>query len=151
MHMHRDGTAAESHAAHRRLHARFDDVDAALATTSADASGTEHRAAVVDRLEQGALALIEHFAQEESENGFFSEALAAEPRLHARVEQLRSEHPALQRELTALIDEARAAADAEAWSAATRRYRAFADGLRRHENAENAIVAEAFGDDIGGQ
>ena len=138
-------------AEHQVLRAYLEEVDCALEGLACSQPRAAERGEAVARLERGARALAEHFAQEQEAGGFFAEALAAEPRLHARVEQLRCDHPALQDALDALVEDARVAADSQAWASITRRFRAFTEALRRHENAEDGIVAEAFGADIGGQ
>ena len=104
--------------------------------------------AAIERLE---LALPRHFAMEEGESGFFAETLQACPGASRRLAALRSEHEPLATRLRALADAARwAGLSLEAWQCVAKDFQAFAEELRRHELAEDSVVAEALLTDEGG-
>ncbi|MAE96723.1 MAG: hypothetical protein CL910_18910 [Deltaproteobacteria bacterium] len=108
---------------------------------------------------QSALELLEvagrelpvHFADEEAPDGFFASALARAPHLHHALETLQKEHLHLAELLGELLQEVRwAGTSSSAWTHVEASYLLLAETLRRHERAEDGIVAEAFSTDEGG-
>jgi DnaK suppressor protein len=88
--------------------------------------------------------LPEHFALEER-GGYFADAVAAAPRLSRRAERLYREHAEFLRESRQLEQLARGAATrSELWDEIVRGWARLASRLAAHEQAENALVHEAF-------
>jgi len=107
----------------------------------------------VEELTQLRDLLAMHFSLEEA-FGYFEEPVAAEPRLAQRADALRAEHRELYVALGEVIDRA------EQFLAEARHGDVVADGVfqafqafcrrfEQHECAENALILEAFDDDIG--
>lgn len=93
--------------------------------------------------------MASHFVQEE-QGGYLEESIARIPRLSAAVKAVMAEHPGLLAEIDSLL-ECLAVRDihGESWSAAGRRFAAFADHLIAHERNENAMVQQGYNEDFG--
>jgi hypothetical protein len=87
--------------------------------------------------------LRQHFAHEE-EGGYLEEAIAHLPRLGPRADELMQQHGPLLCRLAKLEQRLHAARSAEAWQALTKEFSGLAEALAAHEEAENAIMDEAF-------
>jgi hypothetical protein len=88
--------------------------------------------------------LPEHFAFEER-GGYLADAIAVAPRLTAKAAELYRDHAELARRSRDLLEQARSAAEARAgWAEVEAGFAALATLLSDHEEAENALVREAF-------
>lgn len=93
-----------------------------------------------------------HFALEEA-YGYFDEPLQVDPRLSSRAKLLRSQHRELYLVACDLIDHAMQLHDGDNVGALARRlvdeYAEFEARLNHHEQDENDLILQAWGDDIG--
>lgn len=131
---------------HRELARVIDAIDATLHEIEAEGARSlgslRHAMALLERLDR---ELPRHFAFEAGPGGSFAEALLRAPQLEARLASLREDHAPLREEVARLAGEARLAGTTpEAWAGVATRFRGFAAALRRHESAEDAVVAEAL-------
>ncbi len=95
-----------------------------------------------------------HFRLEEA-YGYFEDPISVAPRLSERVEGLKVEHGHMLAEVTRIaemIDE-RSCEDSTATEldAVEQMCRDFLDRFDRHEAQENALIMQAFNEDIGGE
>ena len=95
------------------------------------------------------LAQLAHHFREEEEDGCLEEAAAREPHLCHRVDTLEHAHPGLTEQLESLVARVRGLTQPrdtiEQLQAA---YTDFAAQLQSHEEAENEVLAKAFGIDL---
>ena len=93
--------------------------------------------------------LDEHFHHEE-DGGYFDEIMERAPRLEAKVEELKQQHPALLALVRQLEDYVEnAGTDGDAMARIQDEYRAFVRVLTLHEVAENDLLQQAYTEDIG--
>lgn len=109
----------------------------------------------VDRVAELLTTLSEHaqthFDQEES-SGFFEQVVAKAPRLSDRADALLQEHAALRETLRSLATQAREnRTSPDWWDDMEKGFHDFSKRLMHHESEENAILQEAYGQDIGSQ
>lgn len=91
----------------------------------------------------------EHFSHEES-GGYFADAIEVAPQLHARAEQLLREHPAILAQLVAFEESVAGGRETEpCWPSLEGMLTRFIESLAAHEAAENALLQQAHGHDIG--
>jgi hypothetical protein len=113
----------------------------------------EHTPHFVKLLSELQRRLVIHFAWEVA-NDFFSNEVDIAMELIGLAEVLHSERHALTTEIESLVDQASAllanAANLEPrFSQLASRVRVFCYHLREHERSENALVAQAYGEDVG--
>jgi hypothetical protein len=96
--------------------------------------------------------LAMHFALEEA-YGYFEDPIEVAPRLCEQAERLRAEHQDL---YTAAVDLAefaeqlvQATTDGRLILESARLFRDFDDQFQQHETAENDLIQQEYGDDIG--
>jgi DnaK suppressor protein len=117
----------------------------------------EHRADV-ERESTGAAALAllgdlarelpEHFQLEER-GGYFSDVIAAAPRLSGRAEELCKEHAGFQRQSRELLERAQSAGTAaERWAEVEADFAQVSASLAAHEEAENTLMRAVLKDDL---
>lgn len=122
--------------------------------------GEVHRALskrqdTVDRIAELLTSLGEHaqthFDREEA-NGFFEQVTAQAPRLSERANTLLKEHIALREAIRSLSVRAREnRSSPDWWEEIEAEFHAFSKRLMQHESEENAILQDAYGQDIGSQ
>jgi hypothetical protein len=106
---------------------------------------------VVDLLEDFRSKLQLHFARE-MKGGYLSEALAVAPRLRRKAARLYEQHAPLAKLASEIPQRARTAGSSDReWRAVARRFSKLRSAFLKHEAGEDALVQEAFMDDIGGQ
>jgi len=128
---------------HHHLRARLEEAQQVVAARQA---GRQTVVEVIDALER---EVLEHF-QHEERGGYFSDAIAAAPRLSAKAKKLFQEHAVLATQLDELRRSLAAREpDAAWWDDIANRFARFADLFRRHEFAENALLQDAYIEDIG--
>jgi len=94
-------------------------------------------------------ALVEHFWHEEHK-GFFDEVTAQAPRLIPQAHKLCAEHQEMLHIASELARFASAGAGSETWwRELNSRFHAFSKQLMHHEGEENALLQQAYQDDIG--
>ena len=107
---------------------------------------------VVDLLARLRDQLAMHFTLEEA-FGYFDDPMEAAPRLLERAEVLRSEHAPLFLDICQLVERAEELMDGRATAQRLKRlaadFRSFYARFQKHEESENALILEAFDDDIG--
>jgi len=109
------------------------------------------RRQVATRLKELTQQVLDHFDHEES-GGYFGEAIDAAPRLSERADALLAEHAQMAEQLVAL--QHRAATQISStrwWHALESDFIDFMDRFSAHEKAENALLQEAYFDDIGAE
>lgn len=105
------------------------------------------------RLEQLVTQLSElcevHFRHEE-EGGYMREAVHQAPLLAPKAEALESEHEDLQEQIEKLRLLIRSGVESAAWWVRVQSdFNSFAKQISRHESEENALLQDAFSQDIG--
>lgn len=107
---------------------------------------------VVNSLEELCDQVALHFSLEEA-YGYFAEAFDAAPRVIERAESLRDEHVVLFDTIRQIADDAVEAHINRRWTqgftVVVDRFREFDERFQMHESQENALIQEAFDDDIG--
>ncbi|MCA9236676.1 MAG: hemerythrin domain-containing protein [Planctomycetales bacterium] len=131
------------HADHRQLAGLLSDIRAEF-----DAEERSKR-----RLEKIVTTLSElceaHFRREE-EGGYMREAVQQAPQLSARARTLGEEHEELQEQIEKLRILIHSGVESSAWWIRVQSdFAAFAKQISRHESEENALLQEAFSQDIG--
>ncbi len=95
-----------------------------------------------------------HFRLEEA-YGYFEDPISVAPRLSERVEDLRVEHGEMLAEVTRIAEmmDERSCENSTATEldAAEQMCREFLDRFELHETQENALIVQAFNEDIGGE
>ncbi len=130
-------------AGHQELKSLLARIDRALA----ERLGTI--AEVSDLIAQLGDRLVRHFALEEH-GGYFGDALVSAPQLVAKANQLLAQHPKMSGNANTLVLEIRQSPQNEEWWSNTRRlFVAFRDALLQHERAEDRLLQEAYGLDLG--
>ena len=113
-----------------------------------DAQGPSARAAALTLLGDLARELPEHFALEEK-GGYLAGVLATAPRLHRRAERLQRQHAELARSSRELVDLAESVQGQRGlWAEVDKRFQDLAAQLSAHEEAEDAMVSNAFIDEL---
>lgn len=110
-------------------------------------TAVHQRALLIDDLRNFKKGLQGHFETEER-SGYLSDALSLAPQLQARADVLRNEHPAMVQVIDAILSAVESTAAPDLIKERTSFERLIAD-LRRHEQAENALVLEAFDEELG--
>lgn len=104
---------------------------------------------VVDMLEDLAQHVLDHFEHEE-QGGYFADAIQAAPRLRRRIKVLLGEHTQMSLQLIALHQCAASdSAGSSWWQELEAGFEEFCERFTAHEEAENRIAQEVYGDDIG--
>lgn len=115
---------------------------------SAAGSGGVPDAPLMALLGDLARELPEHFAREER-GGYLADVLAIAPRLSHRAAALQTDHAELLESALLLQDRAREATGAPgAWALVEAEFSKLAARLLEHEDAEGALVREAFATDV---
>jgi hypothetical protein len=128
---------------HARLKNVLHNLHQALCAQAMDRAGV---AGLVDDLVQ---QVLEHF-QHEEQGGYFAEAIEAAPRLNDRANMLLGEHAEMARQLVTLQRRVTTeAAGPRWWRRLDEGYSAFVKQFLIHEAAENALLQEAYCEDIG--
>jgi hypothetical protein len=134
---------------HRMLRSLRTRVRDAAASSSEDAEGARARSEAESLLAELEERLPRHFASEERA-GFLSEAVDQAPRLSRRADQLRAECPVLAAGLASLGARMRRAGPAtRRWQELDAECHRFAEAFHDHEYRENALIHEAWVEDIG--
>lgn len=111
-----------------------------------------HAKRTVDMLEQVVDQLALSFSLE-GYYGYFEDPADVDPRLSERATKLRDEHEMMYLDMCGIVDRAERLLDQHRWASLTRhvalRFPAFYEQLKAHEAREEALMWEAFGDDIG--
>jgi hemerythrin len=110
-----------------------------------------HPRRLVELLDELCDQLALHFSLEES-YGYFEDAIDAAPRMAERAESLRGEHVTLFDTIREIANDAEEAVRGQlphVLEFIGERFCDFDAALERHESQENALVFEAFDDDIG--
>jgi iron-sulfur cluster repair protein YtfE (RIC family) len=141
------------HAEHEALRRLVDALAARIHEVAAGGPSGAERAlaraevqAMIDELEA---RLSRHFADEERV-GFLSHAVDQAPRLSRRAESLRAESQAIARWLATLGAHTRnAGSTRRRWQQLDVACHRFAEVFHEHEYSENALICEAWVEDIG--
>jgi hypothetical protein len=133
-------------AEHFALGQRVRRLEAEFQQRQREASGAAWADNLLELLDEFDRELREHFAFEER-GGYFSEILAAAPRLAPRVARLKEHHVEFGEYCGRLLDAARNAASESDWDDVQTRAEALLMALREHEAEENELVSKAFADD----
>jgi iron-sulfur cluster repair protein YtfE (RIC family) len=111
--------------------------------------GAGHRAEIESQLRDLRDALALHFEHEEHE-GFFDDITERAPRLNPQADKLCTEHEQMLQTAGKLAQLASAETGGEAWLTELHaRFREFSKQLMHHESEENALLQQAFQEDIG--
>jgi iron-sulfur cluster repair protein YtfE (RIC family) len=136
-------------AEHRRLHNMLRLARAAIVQSG----GPDRDATTADLVrvfQQVRSELAHHFAEEEG-GGCLEEAVSRCPRLSGQARRIEAEHPALLRDLDALIVGAQASEKSvEARQRMEQAFKALCERLHAHEAAENNLLRQAFGANVNG-
>lgn len=104
---------------------------------------------LVDLLEGLGQHIERHFVDEES-GGFFEQVVEQAPRFSERADALRREHERLRAQMAELIAAGRAGGASDAWwQQLNDTFHEFSRSLMQHENRENELLQEAYGEDVG--
>jgi iron-sulfur cluster repair protein YtfE (RIC family) len=93
--------------------------------------------------------LVEHFEIEEG-GGYFHEVVAFAPRLNSRAEFLLNQHKEMLQQLVAVCKSAMESSGRD-WRRTVNHVNEFIDTLIEHEREENALILDAYDQDIGAQ
>jgi hemerythrin len=94
-------------------------------------------------------ALAVHFENEEHK-GFFDEITTQAPRLNPHIDRLCSEHQEMLNTASELARFASAGGGSDAWRRELNsRFQVFSSQLMHHESEENALLQQAYQEDIG--
>lgn len=92
-------------------------------------------------------ALKQHFDAEE-QSGYLADALMLAPHLRSRADALRAEHAALL-QTTDLVLQSLEAANPDGFVKQRALFRQLVARIRQHEQSENALVLEAYEEELG--
>ena len=93
--------------------------------------------------------LESHFTHEE-EGGFLHEAIERAPRVSRRASELLEQHAALRSAIASLREQVSSAdAESRTWDKSHGMFIALMADLGKHESGENALLQEAYTEDIG--
>jgi hemerythrin len=127
---------------HRLLCEMMDSVGQTIAAHQAS------RAVVITVLDDFIQHILCHFEHEES-GGYFAEAIEVAPRLSERANELLDQHPQMAAQLASLRRQAeKTDLDVLWWRELDERFYQFVECFQRHEEAENALLMDAYTDDI---
>lgn len=130
---------------HRHLREIIFEFRVVLATRDAT------RRQVAMRLKELTQQVLNHFDHEET-GGYFGEAIDTAPQLSERADALLAEHAQLAEKLVALQHRADTQISSTRWwHALEQDFNDFMDRFSAHEKAENALLQEAYFDDIGAE
>ncbi len=130
---------------HRQLERLLESVAEAILTLESDPDIVRE---LVNRLVSQIHA---HFHHEES-SGFFADTVQVAPRLQSRADELLAQHQHLSDQLARLQSAVQAEPSAPTWRADLQEQLAdFSASFHRHEAAENALLMDAYGSDIGAE
>ena len=142
------GRIFDHHEMRRSLRGASQAIDAILAEPSPSVPAARAALHAIEGLES---VLVAHFRYEEGESGFFAELLGIAPQLTKDLDELRRQHPGLAERMSAVVEDARwAGLSGSAWRRVSAGFGSFAQELKRHERAEDALVADALFTDEGG-
>lgn len=128
---------------HRELEALYERIRATLADRG------ECLKTVQELFDELADRVRRHFANEET-GGYFHEIVELAPRLSSRADRLEREHAELLEIAEQLSRNIRHACETQIWWFAIRvDFERFIERCERHEAAENALVQDAYLQDIG--
>jgi len=106
---------------------------------------------VVGLLRQLAENLRKHFLHEE-QGGYFAEVVEQAPRMQGEIDRLLVQHEEFSRDLDAMCRIANSGDAAGAWwFDLAERFEEFVERFIDHEHAENGLLQEAYGRDIGAE
>lgn len=105
------------------------------------------RALLIDDLRNFKHAIKEHFESEEH-SGYLSDALILAPQLQCRADALRNEHPAMLQVIDGILSVVESTSTHEL-AKEQDSFRRFITDLQNHEQSENALVLEAYDEDLG--
>lgn len=137
----------EVHRQHARIVRHIEDLEERLADAQGSVGSDPMRLDVSARVARLQSELAEHFAEEERV-GFVPQALARAPRLSRRARDIVSQHDLLRVALSKVA--AKLGRSTTDWEDVERAFLDFTAALREHEKLENALIDEAFKDDLGG-
>jgi hypothetical protein len=129
----------------REAHAALHD-DLSKLETVAHATTEKSWQEVCARLSATHALVMTHFRLEE-QDGYMDAVRKRQPRLERTIRQLEDEHQQLTYALEALLLEAHKSSDVSADFRA--KVLAWIEQLRKHEHRENALVQEAYEQDLG--
>lgn len=130
---------------HLRLREELEVIRTALATKQVS------RTAIADMMRQLRMLVLEHFRHEER-GGYFTGALEMAPHLTHRADDLLGQHPQMADLLAALVDESATQDSGRRWrNEVDERFSKFLTIFLAHEAGEQALLLEAYNDDIGAQ
>jgi hypothetical protein len=130
---------------HRQLNEILEAVQQMLRERQADQN------VVIATLRELVQAILNHFEHEET-GGYFAAVADANPQLGERARRLLLEHPAIADQLFALqLCAVRETSLTHCWEELRRRFDDFWHAFATHEAAEDSLLQEAFGDDIGAE
>jgi iron-sulfur cluster repair protein YtfE (RIC family) len=137
-------------AEHRMLHGAFVEVRKMLDAVKGPNEATQPAVnAAVARIGILREAIAEHFRREE-EGGYLEEAVGRNPALAVATDALQQEHAKLLAMADELLDHAtRKGPAAETWKRLVDDLDRFEKFLKRHEGAEDALLQQAFNEDLG--
>ena len=141
-----DARVFDHHELRRLLRIAEHQVEAA-AVSAPTASNSAAALRALESLEEG---LVQHFRYEE-QGGFFDAMLQEAPNLSERLLELQGQHAELIEQVRLIVDGANSVdASNPTWLPVFEALRAFVREIRRHENAEDALVADSLFTDEGG-
>lgn len=95
--------------------------------------------------------IFEHFEHEEA-GGYFAAVIETAPQLRDRAGELLGQHPEMTAQLFELQEVVtNRSVNEQWWREVEELFARFLDLFARHEAAENALLQEAYGDDIGAE
>ncbi|MGO8753528.1 MAG: hemerythrin domain-containing protein [Thermoguttaceae bacterium] len=130
-------------AEHRELKGLLGKIDQVLAQRTATV------AEISDLLAQLGDRLVKHFATEE-DGSYFGEALLHAPQLVSKANELLAQHPKMRLQANHMLLQIKTSSENEDWWQRTRQlFLEFRTELLRHENREDRMLQEAYGQDLG--
>jgi hypothetical protein len=137
---------------HRALREALEAAIAALAgLATPDPSPVAEARAALDAVERFHYVLVRHLRSEEDEGGWFAEIVFKAPHIAAKLDVLRLEHGPFASRMTEIAEDARwAGVSHAAWQRVAGALHTLAREIRRHEQVEEALAADALLVDEGG-